>query len=155
MRASGVVWLFLASSLWLTGGAVAESIDEEAYAIASQLQCPICQGESVAASPSQLATQMRQVIRDQLGQGQSREAILQYFVDRYGEQILMAPPRNGFTAIAWIGPYVGLAAAIGFLVWTVRRRRPDADGTHSQPAAGGYLEQVDQTLDQLRDNPLR
>jgi cytochrome c-type biogenesis protein CcmH len=145
-------------ALWLSlvAGAQAQGYDDQAWRIAQELQCPICQGQSVAESNSQLATQMRALIREKLAAGESREAILQYFVERYGENVLMSPPRGGFSSVAWVAPIVGLLAALGFLLWVVRRRgegeRPAAtDAAQLDP----YLAEVDRTFDRLRDQPLR
>src|SRR5205823_8908471 len=125
-------------------GVHAQAYDEQAWRIALELQCPICQGQSVAESNSQLAIQMRALIREKLAAGESRDAILQFFVDRYGENVLMSPRLGGFRAVAWVAPYVGLLAAIGFLVWVVRRR-----GSAERAAPAGdvpldpYLAEVD------------
>lgn len=102
------------------GVAAPRNLDDEALEIGAMLQCPICQNVSVAYSPSQLATQMRQVIRQKLEAGESREQIIQYFVDRYGESILLEPPKRGFNLVAWRGPFLAvLAGAIG-LFWLLR-----------------------------------
>lgn len=137
--------------------ALAQSIEDQGRAIARELQCPVCQGLSVADSPSQLAGQMRDVIRTKLAEGESREQILGYFAERYGEWVLLAPPRSGFTAIVWVAPYVGLAAGIAFVVWTVRRRgRPDpVGGSPLHDETEGFLPEVDRGLERLRDEPLR
>src|SRR2546421_7854311 len=80
------------------------SLDQRVQDVASQLKCPICQGESVADSPSQLAQQMRSVIRQQLQTGRSDQQVIQYFVERYGQQIVWSPPWQGFTLLAWLVP---------------------------------------------------
>lgn len=140
---------------------IAQSIEEEARRIGQELQCPVCEGLSVADSPSQLATQMRGIIREKLAAGESAEQIRQYFVDRYGETVLRVPPRSGFTAVAWIAPYVGLGLALAFLVATVRWRQassgatdrsagPDTDAT-LEP----YLQEVDRAYERLHDEVLR
>ncbi len=134
----------------------AQSIDEEAHRIGQTLQCPVCEGLSVAESPSQLATQMRTVIREKLAAGETEEQITRYFVDRYGESVLRVPPRSGFTAIAWIVPYLALALAAFFLVRTVGRRRHDtAPAAGSDAALDSYLEEVDRDYRQVRDKALR
>ncbi len=74
------------------------SLDQRVHDVASQLRCPICQGESVADSPSQLAQQMRGVIRQQLQSGKSEQEVIQYFRTSYGDQIVWSPPWQGFTA---------------------------------------------------------
>ncbi|MCI0647963.1 MAG: cytochrome c-type biogenesis protein CcmH [Chloroflexi bacterium] len=87
------------------------NLDDEALEIGKMLRCPICQNVSVAFSPSQLAVQMRGVIRQKLEAGETREQISQYFVDRYGESILLEPPKRGFNLVAWRGPF--LAVLVG------------------------------------------
>src|SRR5229473_6404511 len=81
-----------------------ESLDQRVHDVASQLKCPVCQGESVADSPSTISQQMRAVIRQQLQSGKSEQEVIQYFVDRYGEQIVWSPPWQGFTLLAWLVP---------------------------------------------------
>jgi cytochrome c-type biogenesis protein CcmH len=135
---------------------MAQSIEDEARAIARELQCPVCQGLSVADSPSELAKQMRQTIRAKLEAGETRDAITRYFAERYGEGILLAPPREGFTGLVWVVPYVGVIAAVAFLVVKVRRASVEAapeDRPISPPSP--YLEAVDATLERIRDEPLR
>lgn len=147
--------------LTLTGGAQAQDQELEARSIARELQCPVCESLSVADSPAPLAVQMREVIRARLAAGDSREDILNYFAERYGDSVLLAPPKSGFTMVAWLAPYVGLAAGAAFLVWAVRRGR--APGVQATPGAGDaaeppvdrYLPEVDRSLERLGDQPLR
>ena len=107
------------------------ALDEEVRAIASRLRCPVCQNESVADSPSELAAQMRALIRTKREEGESPEAIVAYFVSRYGEWILLDPPRQGLGWILWAAPAVvlvmGLAAAARFIRSRVRPASTEAD----------------------------
>jgi cytochrome c-type biogenesis protein CcmH len=93
------IWSFV-----LLASPPAETLDQRVIDVASQLKCPVCQGESVADSPALISQQMRAVIRQQLSQGRSEQQVISYFVDRYGSGILWSPPRQGFTLIAWIVP---------------------------------------------------
>lgn len=108
------------------------SREAEMRDIARGLACPICQGLSVADSPSQLATQMRETILQKLEAGETREQIVHYFVDRYGESILFEPPKRGFGLLIWWVPI--LALLTGVLVvgvslqhWLRRPRRPEPE----------------------------
>jgi cytochrome c-type biogenesis protein CcmH len=74
--------------------------------IAMQLRCPICQGLSVGDSPSELANEMRTLVREQLQQGKTPAQVLDYFTQRYGEWILLAPPKHGFNLVIWVLPFV-------------------------------------------------
>ena len=99
------------------------TLDQRVHDVASQLKCPICQGESVADSPSLLAQQMRAVIRQQLQAGKSEQEVIQYFVKAYGEQIVWSPPWQGFSLLAWLTPIALLLAGIVIIYFTLREWR--------------------------------
>ncbi len=157
MKRSLAVGLILLLSIWLTAGIIrADSLDDEARRIGQEVQCPVCQGLSVADSPSQLATQMRGIIRSKLQAGEDRDSILAYFVDRYGEGILMTPPRGGAGVVIWVAPYVGALAVLALVLWMVRRRRAAPEPAEPpDPALGSYLEEVDRAVEAMRSEPLR
>ncbi len=66
---------------------------------------------------------MRALIREKLAAGESPDQIIAYFVSRYGEWILLEPPRRGLGWIVWIAPLgvlvLGGALAVRFLRRTV------------------------------------
>jgi cytochrome c-type biogenesis protein CcmH len=125
-----VLVLVLATAAPVAGQqpATPAAIDEkEVYEIASQLRCVVCQNLSVADSPSEMAQQMRGIVRERLVAGDTPEQVIQYFVDKYGEWILLKPRRAGFNWLVWLAPYVsvGLGLVIFALVvrrWTRRQR---------------------------------
>jgi cytochrome c-type biogenesis protein CcmH len=92
----------------LTLKPLADSIDDQVREISYHLMCPVCQGQTVAESNSELATQMRTIVRKKLEEGKSREEILAYFVERYGETILGAPPARGANWLLWALPALAL-----------------------------------------------
>lgn len=115
--------IMILAAIWsyvLLVAPVPESLDQRVHDVASQLKCPVCQGESVADSPSTISQQMRAVIRQQLQQGQSEQQIIQYFVSRYGNSILWSPPKQGFTMLAWIIPIAILLCGALLLVMVMR-----------------------------------
>ena len=61
--------------------------------------CPVCPSETIHASQVEVSKQMRDLIRTLLSEGMSDEEILDFFVSRYGEDILAEPSRDGFTNI--------------------------------------------------------
>lgn len=105
-------------------GWASPDLDERVRAVASQLMCPVCEGRTVADSTSELAAQMRAVIREKLARGESEDAVVAYFVDRYGPSVLAAPRRRGAGWLLWLAP-AGLAAAgTGYVVYRFGHRRP-------------------------------
>ena len=78
--------------------------DARMYEVGSQLRCVVCQNLSVADSPSEMAHQMRGIVRDRLRAGESPDQVVEYFVDKYGEWILLKPRRHGFNWLVWLAP---------------------------------------------------
>jgi cytochrome c-type biogenesis protein CcmH len=90
------------------------------YEIAAQLRCVVCQNLSVADSPSEMARQMRDLIRERLAAGESPAEVIAYFVDKYGEWVLLEPRRSGFTLLVWIVPLGAAMAGMGLVAMVVR-----------------------------------
>jgi cytochrome c-type biogenesis protein CcmH len=97
------------------------TLDDRVRAVAVQLRCPVCQGESVWDAPSGQAASMRTVIRRQLRAGRSPDEVKQYFIDRYGQWILEAPPVNGIGALVWFGPIALFVLGAGLVGFAIRR----------------------------------
>ncbi|MFZ1744359.1 MAG: cytochrome c-type biogenesis protein CcmH, partial [Nitrospirales bacterium] len=68
-------------------------VDIQVREIAKTLRCTVCQPENIWESGAPLAQQMRGVIRDRIALGHSTEEIRAYFLSRYGDYILMEPPK--------------------------------------------------------------
>lgn len=108
----------------LPGRVFADPIDDAVRRIGLQLQCPVCEGQNIADSPSGLARDMRDVIRTRLTQGASDRQILDEFVASYGDSILTDPPKRGISLGVWLGPAIGLvlgAALLAGLLLSWRR----------------------------------
>jgi cytochrome c-type biogenesis protein CcmH len=125
--------------------------EAEAQAIDRMIMCPVCPAESIDQAQVPLARQMRQIVRDMLAQGATREEILDFFAQRYGQDVLAAPPKSGLNLIAWIFPLAGVAAALGagaLVLQAMSARR--ADGPATAPPGEDdlepYLEMVDREL---------
>ncbi len=119
-----------------------KTLDQRVQDVASQLKCPICQGESVADSPSWLAQQMRGVIRQQLQEGRSEQQVIQYFENSYGPQIVWSPPWQGFTALAWLVPIVLLLGGTALLFFVLRGWSRSAPSSPSVPLADEHEKEL-------------
>jgi cytochrome c-type biogenesis protein CcmH len=100
--------------------------------IAAGLRCPVCLNLSVADSPSRLAGEMRAAIASRVRSGETEEEIRAYFVDRYGEWILLEPTRRGLNLLPWALPVVALIAGLAVWLALVRRRPPLDDMAASE-----------------------
>jgi cytochrome c-type biogenesis protein CcmH len=57
------------------------------------------------------AGEIRTKISELIDQGQNKGQIIDYFVGKYGEAMLASPSKKGFNLVAWILPFVAVAAA--------------------------------------------
>jgi len=121
--------LFLSLALAQTPtGEPPPDLSPEVFKIASQLRCPVCQGESAAESNAGVSQEMRRQIAEMLKEGKSEEAIRDYFVQRYGEWILYAPPRRGVNWLLWLAPAIGLGLlGLGLWRYLAEARRREAE----------------------------
>lgn len=108
--------------------ATAPDLDDRTREIATELRCVVCQNLSVADSPSEMAQQMRAIVREQVEAGKTPEQIKDFFVSKYGQWVLLKPKTTGFSALLWILPYAVLVMGIFGALWFVRRwtKRPNA-----------------------------
>ena len=110
--------------------------------ISATLRCPVCQGLSIADSPSEMAINMRTEVRSMLERGYTREQIEAHFVSSYGEFVLLKP-RN---ALVWILPVVALIAG-GVLVVVKLRALSNAPS----PSFNPRVQPVDPDLARVRE----
>jgi len=90
-------------------------------ALASELRCPVCQGLSLQDSPSDLAQQMRAVIRDQLKAGKTPDEVRAYFLEKYGEWILLEPKPNGVNLLVYVVPILAVLGGLIVVGGAVRK----------------------------------
>jgi cytochrome c-type biogenesis protein CcmH len=104
-------------------------IDRQTRELSSQLRCVVCQGLSLQDSPSQLAQEMRAIVREKLEEGMTQAEVKAYFVERYGEWVLLEPEPKGFNLLVYILPVALLVGGAGFVFMTARSwtRPTDAD----------------------------
>ena len=112
----------IAATLLARGGQRTATLDDRVREVASGLRCPVCQNLSVADSPSRLAGEMRSEIAEQLQAGRTPEEVHAFFVQRYGEWVLLSPPREGLNLVPWLVPIVGVMIGIGVWAYVLRRR---------------------------------
>ena len=97
------------------------ALETRARTLSAELRCLVCQNQSIDDSDAPLARDIRLLIRDRIGQGESNDAVRAFLVSRYGNFILLKPPFELATLLLWLsGP---LTLALGGLgVYLARRR---------------------------------
>lgn len=91
--------------------------------LGKQLRCPVCQGVSIADSPSSMARAQLDKVRELVAEGKSDQEIYDFFVARYGEWILMEPTKEGLNSVLWVGPVLLLLFGVSLVVMLSRRQR--------------------------------
>lgn len=121
-----------------------DALEREAQTIDKMLMCPVCPAETIDQAQVEISFQMRAVVRELLAEGRTRQEVLDYFVDRYGADILAAPPKSGTNLVAWILPIVGVAAGL-LGVFLVIRAMTRAQRSVSVPSRAALRQARDST----------
>jgi cytochrome c-type biogenesis protein CcmH len=113
------------------------ALESRAKEVAGLLRCPVCQGLSVADSPSTMASNMRAQVKDLLAAGYGEEQILAYFERSYGEFVRLKPPLRGVNWLVWLAPVAGLLLGAAVIAWVLRGpRRAPAEMTAAREPSG-------------------
>ena len=129
--------------------------ESQAQGIDRMIMCPVCPAETIDQAQVEISFQMRAVVREMLADGKERDEILAFFVERYGKDILAAPPKTGANLVAWLAPVGGFGAglvAVFLIIRSMSRQRPALVTAQPVQDAGliPYLELVDRHLDLTR-----
>lgn len=111
--------------------------------LGKQLRCAVCQGVAISDSPAPMAQAQLAKVRELVTEGKSDDDIRAYFVQRYGEWVLLEPAKTGLNWVLWAGPLVLLF--IGFIVILMQRKT-----TAVQPALTAAAPVEDPLLAQVR-----
>jgi cytochrome c-type biogenesis protein CcmH len=110
----GVVLAFMIST---------EPVDvDRAQQIGARVRCPVCQGESIADSPAQMAQDMMALVAEEVAAGATDQEIVDDLLASYSGAVLLDPPAAGATLWLWLAPLGAVAAGIGVIIWW--RRHP-------------------------------
>jgi cytochrome c-type biogenesis protein CcmH len=133
-------------ALLLTGPASAATSPDEmlkdpaqesrARALGRELRCLVCQNQSIDDSDADLAKDLRRVVRERVGAGESDGQVKAFLVARYGDFVLLKPPVRPETYLLWFGPAAVLLLGGGILLVAYRgRRRGGASGAPAELSA--------------------
>ena len=143
-----------------TSSSLLSEDQQRAQLLDKSLICPVCPGETIDRSQVVLAKQMQVIVREQVQEGRSDAQIRQFFVDRYGERVLAAPPKEGINLFMWIVPPAGFVLGLIALYAVTKSmvRRPvgmelptSAIGSAHDSEIEAYLKLVDKELSKIGD----
>jgi len=88
-----------------------------------EIMCPVCDGQTLDQSQSLIAEDMKNSIKEKIAEGYNEEEIKNYFVDRYGENVVAYPSTTGFNLLAYFVPIFGLILSILIFTFYIRRQK--------------------------------
>lgn len=91
--------------------------------IISELRCLVCQNQTIADSNAELAADLRRQVYEMMQQGKSKDDIVNFMTDRYGDFVLYNPPLKTKTALLWLGPIAFLVTGLSMVFWIIRRKK--------------------------------
>ncbi len=85
------------------------------------LRCPTCQNIPIKDSHTEVAEAMKKIILEKLKEGWSDEQIIQYFTERYGNEILLYPKSKFLNYLPFIFFFIGFGTLLLiFMIWKRR-----------------------------------
>ena len=131
-------------------------LDARAASLYAGIMCPICNGQTISQSHSQIAETMRQIVRERLQAGDTDEEVYAFMVGAFGESILASPPTSGVGLIVWVVPPAMLllgAIAVAIVIRRLKRQPSEAAASASPGETPGtdsglatYLNLVDSEM---------
>ncbi len=112
----------------------------------AELRCVKCQNQNLAESNAELAKDMRDKAYAMVIKGGTREDVIKYMTDRYGDFVLYKPPFKMKTVLLWFGPALLLLFSLYFLLKRIRQQE-------QKPAVGALSDEQRQKMrDLLNEN---
>ena len=119
--------------LLLIQGVFAESIEVKDFENSSQksryldlidnIRCPVCQGQSIGGSNSDLAKDLREQVRKMILNDKSDNDIYLFMIERYGDFVIFKPPINLKTYLLWFTPLIFLVLCFIYLIRITSKKR--------------------------------
>tara|TARA_Y100000817_G_C16833694_1_gene534708 strand:- start:321 stop:725 length:405 start_codon:yes stop_codon:yes gene_type:complete len=91
------------------------------YDLYSQIMCPVCDGQTIAESQASISNDMKKMITSQISEGKTDKEILNYFKERYGQEIISNPSYSGFNITVWIAPILIILGSLLLLIYSLRK----------------------------------
>lgn len=145
------------AALALAAPALASEQQPTLADLENEVMCPTCK-TPLSMSSSQIADRMRSFIRARIAAGDTKTEIKDALVAEFGEAVLAEPPAKGFNLLAWVLPFVGLAAAAAVIAvlarrWTTASRARRQAATGADPSSNGSA-RLDPELERRLDEEL-
>ena len=99
-----------------TSNSVENFIINKTREISQNIKCLVCQNQSIDESNSEIAKDLKVLIKNKLKNGVSDDEIYNFLRDRYGDSILLKPPLKTNTILLWFLPFIILVFGSFFVI---------------------------------------
>ena len=123
------------------------ALESRARTLSQELRCMVCQNQSIDDSDAPLARDLRLLVRERIGSGDSDSQVFDFLVARYGEFVLLKPRFTPHTLLLWLLPPLALVGG-GLALWFYSRRRANA-GNPTDPSLLHLTEEEEARLQHL------
>ncbi|MDY6216466.1 cytochrome c-type biogenesis protein [Actinobacillus porcinus] len=89
--------------------------ERDYHSLTQELRCPQCQNNNIADSNATIAVDMRAKVFDLLNEGKSKDEIVNYMVERYGNFVTYNPPLTPATILLWLLPLCFVVLGVFFI----------------------------------------
>ena len=87
----------------------------------NEIRCLVCQNQTIADSTAPLANDLKREIRSMIEQGSTKNDVIIFLTDRYGDFVLYNPPLQTNTLVLWASPIIFLLVGCVIFVVIVNR----------------------------------
>ena len=121
MKRIGLFIIFLAVTFYNLGNLFSSTDSSRELNLFKEIRCLVCQSQTIHESNSELAEDIKLLIREQISEGKTDDQIMQFLVDKYGEWVLMTPRFNQYTYLLWGAPLIIFIFGLWLLSNKLRR----------------------------------
>ena len=100
-------------------------LENRARNLSKGIRCLVCQNQSIDDSDSELAKDLRKIIRIKIVEGKKDKEINDFLVEKYGNFILMKPPFYSETFLLWSSPFIIVFVGFIIIFFSLKKTRPE------------------------------
>lgn len=121
MKRIFLIIIFFITTFYNLGNLFSSTDSSRELNLFKEIRCLVCQSQTIHESNSELAEDIKLLIREQISEGKTDDEIKQFLVEKYGEWVLMTPRFNQYTYLLWGAPLIIFIFGFWFLLNKVRR----------------------------------
>ena len=121
MKKIVLIIIFFITTFYNLGNLFSSTDSSRELNLFKEIRCLVCQSQTIHESNSELAEDIKLLIREQISEGKTDDEIKQFLVEKYGEWVLMTPRFNQYTYLLWVAPLIIFIFGFWFLSNKVRK----------------------------------